>query len=49
MGDNCREAKNEHEAIHIGNYHQDRTIAIGNQEKQEWIIAPESYNLEDMR
>lgn len=46
---NCREAENEDEAIAISEYHDTKVLAIGDQTKQEWIIAPASYSLEFMR
>ena len=43
------EAENEREAIIVSQWRNSQAIAMGDETKEEWIIAPAAYGLDFMR
>lgn len=46
---NPRKADDKTDAVAVSQWHNSKAIVIGNEAKEEWIIAPNSYSLEMMR
>lgn len=43
------EADNEREAIIVSQWRNSQAVAMGDETKEEWIIAPAAYGLDFMR
>jgi len=43
------EAENSKEAIIVSQWRNSQAIALGDESKEEWIIAPAAYGLDMMR
>lgn len=44
-----REASSEEKAIIVKQWRNSQAIVLGDETKQEWIVAPNCYSLEMMR